>query len=160
MIRVLTTCLAALALVVAGCGGDDSSREDYEQEVRQVGDTLERTFGELGESISGSGSTEQAAQQLEEGAQSLDQAAQDFREIDPPSEIQDPHNQIVEGLEALADEFRTGAEAAESGNLDELLEFAQNLQNSEAVQQITDAGNEIEEQGYDFSGGGGENGGE
>lgn len=157
MTRVLTLCLAALALLAAGCGGDDGGdKEDYEREVREVGATLERTFGELGSSISGSGSAEQAAEQLEEGAGSLDQAAADFREIDPPSEIESSHNEIVAGLEALADEFRRGAEAAEGGDLSELLEFAQGLQGSEAVQQITEAGNEIESQGYDFSSGEGE----
>ncbi|MEX2197023.1 MAG: DUF6376 family protein [Thermoleophilaceae bacterium] len=163
MTRVLTLCLAALALIAAGCGGDDgASEEDYEREVREVGQTLESTFGELGTSISGSGSTEQAAEKLEEGAASLDEAAADFRGIDPPSDIEDSHNEIVSGLEALADEFRTGAEAAEGGDLSKLLEFAQGLQSSDAVQQITEAGNQIEEEGYDFNsgGGGGDGGGE
>ena len=159
MTRVLTICLAALALIAAGCGGDDgSSQEDYEREVRSVGQTLERTFGELGSSISGSGSAKEAAGKLDEGAASLDKAASDFREIDPPSEIEDSHNQIVSGLEALADEFRKGAEAAQSGDTQELLEFAQGLQSSDAVQQITTAGNEIESKGYDFGTSGGEGG--
>lgn len=163
MTRVLTLSLAALALLAAGCGGDDgSSKEDYEREVQTVGDTLQRTFGELGSSISGSGSTEQAATKLEEGAASLDKAAADFRDIDPPSEIEDSHNQIVSGLEALADEFRKGAQAAEGGDLQELLQFAQGLQGSDAVRQVTEAGNDIESKGYDFDtstsgdGGGGE----
>ncbi len=163
MTRVLILCLAALALLAAGCGGDDgSSKEDYEREVRSVGATLQQTFGELGTSISGSGSTEQAATKLEEGAASLDKAAADFRDIDPPSEIEDSHNQIVSGLEALADEFRKGAQAAEGGDLQELLTFAQGLQGSDAVRQITQAGNDIESKGYDFNtstsgdGGGGE----
>lgn len=157
MTRVLTLCLAALALLAAGCGGDDgSSKEDYEREVRAVGGTLERTFGELGNSISGSGSTEQAATKLEEGAASLDKAAADFRDIEPPSEIEDSHNQIVSGLEALADEFRKGAQAAEGGDLRELLEFAQGLQGSDAVRQITEAGNDIESKGYDFDTGDGQ----
>lgn len=163
MTRVLTLSLAALALLAAGCGGDDgSSKEDYEREVQTVGDTLQRTFGELGSSISGSGSTEQAATKLEEGAASLDKAAADFRNIDPPSEIEDSHNKIVSGLEALADEFRKGAQAAEGGDLQELLQFAQGLQGSDAVRQVTEAGNDIESKGYDFNtstngdGGGGE----
>lgn len=163
MTRVLTLSLAALALLAAGCGGDDgSSKEDYEREVQTVGDTLQRTFGELGSSISGSGSTEQAATKLEEGAASLDKAAADFRDIDPPTEIEDSHNQIVSGLEALADEFRKGAQAAEGGDLQELLQFAQGLQGSDAVRQVTEAGNDIESKGYDFDtstsgdGGGGE----
>lgn len=163
MTRVLTLSLAVLALLAAGCGGDDgASKEDYEREVQTVGDTLQRTFGELGSSISGSGSTEQAATKLEEGAASLDTAAADFRDIEPPSEIEDSHNQIVAGLEALADEFRKGAKAAEGGDLQELLQFAQGLQGSDAVRQVTEAGNDIESKGYDFNtstsgdGGGGE----
>jgi hypothetical protein len=152
MTRVLTLSLAALALLAAGCGGDDgSSKEDYEREVQAVGDTLQRTFGELGSSISGSGSTEQAATKLEEGAASLDKAAADFRDIEPPSDIEDSHNQIVSGLQALADEFRKGAQAAEGGDLQELLQFAQGLQGSDAVRQVTEAGNDIESKGYDFN---------
>lgn len=156
MTRVLTLCLAALALLAAGCGGDDgSNKEDYEKEVRAVGATLERTFGELGSSISGSGSTEQAATKLEEGAASLDKAAADFRDIEPPSEIEASHDKIVSGLEGLADEFRKGAKAAEGGDLEKLLEFAQGLQSSDAVRQVTEAGNDIESKGYDFNAGGG-----
>lgn len=161
MTRVVTACLAALALLAAGCGGDDgTSREDYEREVQQVGTTLEETFGELGSSISGSGSTEEAAKQLAEGAESLDKASSDLDDIDPPSDIADAHEDIVAGLAELADEFRSGSEAAEGGDLAKLLEFAQGLQNSEAVQKITAAGNTIEEKGYEFNATGEDSGGE
>ena len=148
MTRALTLCLAALALVAAGCGG--SSKDDYESQVRDVGKTLEQTFGDLGTSISGSGSTEQAAQRLEQGATSLDKASRDLAKIDPPSEIQAQHKDLVAGLAELADEFRTGAAAAKGGDLNKLLQFASSLQSSKAVRKITKAGDEIEKKGYDF----------
>jgi hypothetical protein len=150
MKRVLTICLLALAPLAAGCGGDDADKDEYEREVREVGQTLESTFGSLGTSISGSGNTEEAATKLEEGASSLDRASQELGDIDPPSEIEGPHDDLVEGLGELADQFRQGAEAAEGGDLDQLLQFASTLQSSEAVQKITKAGEEIESEGYDF----------
>jgi len=156
MLRVLTISLAALALLVAGCGGgdDDTDKETYERQVNEVGQALDRTFDQLGESISSSGSAQEAAGKLEEGADSLARAAGDFDEIDPPSDIEDAHDKIVAALKALAEDFREGAEAAKQGDVNELLAFAQGLQTSQPVRDISEASQEIEKAGYDFGSGG------
>lgn len=160
MLRVLTIVLAALALVVAGCGGgddnDDTDKATYERQVTEVGQTLDKTFGELGESISSSGSAEEAAAKLEEGADSLAKAASDFDDIEAPSDIEDAHDKIVDALEALARDFREGAAAAKEGDVNELLEFAQGLQTSKPIRDITAASDEIEKAGYDFGDSGGD----
>lgn len=153
MVRVLALCLAALALVAAGCGGGDDSRQDYERQVSDVNRTLEQAFGNLVSSIRSAGSTEQAAAQLDEGASSLDQAAQQLAAIDPPDDVEAPHQQLVSGLRGLADEFRKGAEAAREGDVEELREFAEGFRQSAPARQITEAGERIAAQGYEFESG-------
>ena len=152
MKRAATLCLAALMLVAAGCGGDDdgTSKEDYEKEVREAGQTLEKTFTNIGASISGAGSPKEAAAKLDEGADALEKTSGDLGDIEPPSDIEDSHDELVEGLDELADEFRNGADAAEEGDPTKLREFATSLSRSEAVQKIQSAGEEIEKKGYDF----------
>lgn len=159
--------LAGLVVLVAAAllwwpigllGGDDSD-DDYETQVEKVGQTLEETFTNLGASISGSGDTREAGRRLQEGARSLDEASTDLAAIEPPSEIAAQHEQLVSGLAELADEFRTGARAAQAGDLDKLLKFASTLQSSAPVRKITSAGREIESKGYRFRSGGGGGGG-
>lgn len=150
MKRVVIPCLAALALIAAGCGGDEVSKDEYESSVRSAGTALEKTFGSLGSSLSDSSSPEDAAKELEQGADALDKAAGDLGDIEAPSEIEDAHDDVVEGLAALADEFREGAKAAAGGDVDSLVEFATSLQSSAAVRKITAAGEKIESEGYSF----------
>lgn len=149
MKRAFTLFLAAGAVALAGCGGGDD-KADYEKEVREAGKALEKSFGDIGSSLGGAGSAEQAAEKLEEGADALEKAAKDLDDVDPPSEVKEPHDDVVEALGELAGEFRDGAEAAQSGNVEELLQFSTSLQGSEAVKKLTAAGQKFEKEGYDF----------
>jgi cytochrome c556 len=152
MTRVLALCLVAIALVVTGCGGGgDTSKADYEKQVNAAGKALQQSFGDIGTSIGNAKDTKQTAAKLADGATALDKAADDLGDIDPPDEIESQHNDLVDGLHELADEFRSGAEAAKSGDVSKLVQFASGLQSSKAVKKITQAGQEIEKKGYKFA---------
>lgn len=150
MKRALAPCLAVGALVVAGCGGGGDDKADYEKEVRAAGQALEKAFGDIGSSVSGSASAGEAATKLEEGAEALDKAASDLDGVDPPSEVKAPHDDVVDALGELADEFHSGAEAAKSNNVEALLKFTTGLQSSASVKKLTEAGQKFEKEGYDF----------
>jgi hypothetical protein len=143
--------LVALVAPVAGCGGDGGDEEAYEREVRKAGQTLEQTFGELGTSISGSGNTERAAQTLDEGATSLDRASSELGDVDPPSDVEAHHDELVAGLAELAADFREAADVAREGELAPLLEFASTLPGRDSVEKVTRAGTAIEAEGYEVT---------
>lgn len=151
MTRALALCGAALALLASGCGGgDETSKAEYEKQVREAGRTLESTFAGIGTAISDADSAEDAAIKLEEGAAALQEASRKLGAIEPPSDIRDAHEDVVDGLASLSEEFRAGAKAAEGGDVSKLLEFATRLQASPAVKKIEAAGKVIEEKGYEF----------
>jgi hypothetical protein len=146
--RLWLIALASFAIALPACGGDEVGKAEYEKEVAKAGRALESSFRKIAEGITSSTSPKEAAAKLEQGAEALDGAAADLDGIDPPGEIEDPHEEMVSGLEELADDFREGAQAARSGDVDRLVRFASDLQGSAAVKKIAEAGNEIREKGY------------
>jgi hypothetical protein len=103
MRRTLVGLMAAGALLVAGCGGDDDGGDD--------------TGG------GGGGSSDEATQQFCEEFQAFDAQFRDsnpsdeevseaIRSLEPPDEIADDYEILVEGLERLATLDSTDPDAA------------------------------------------------
>jgi hypothetical protein len=148
MTRLLALLMTTIALVAAGCGGG-TSKEDYEEEVSKIGDTLEEQFNEIGRDIQSAGDLKNAAPEIEKGAQALDDTAADLDEIDPPDDASDAHDKIVSGVEDLADDFRAAANAAEAENAQKVLSLFGDIQASDGAKKITEARQELKDQGYD-----------
>lgn len=149
MIRKLSALLAVLALVVAGCGGDDGEKENYERQATAVAKTLDEAFTVLAEDPAKADPADIAAK-LQVGADSLAKAAAGLAEIDPPSDIEDAHDRIVKGLEKLADQFGEAATAAEEGDTDAVIEFGEQIQSSPVLEDMSKASEEMEAAGYTF----------
>lgn len=141
--------LTALALVVlaAGCGGGDDrlTREEYQTEVREVGDTL-------GGALSGvdtSGGDLTAVQGQVEGLQeALRTAADDLDELEPPEDVAGPHDRLVEGVRGFAKELEELGQALEEGDLAAAAAFQEKLTQSESVQKIREAAKQLQDDGY------------
>jgi hypothetical protein len=147
MTRLLALCLATLAIAAVGCGG--TSKEDYEKEIDQVGQTLDDQFTEIGRDIQASGSLKNAASEVEKGARALDDAAAELDDIEPPDDAEDAHTKIVDGVELLADDFREAARAAGANNAPKVLELFGNIQSSEGFKKIAEAREDLKDAGYD-----------
>lgn len=151
MTRILTTSLVALALLVAGCGGDDAIDDArFARQAAEVGKALDEAFVVFALDLGDPASVETAAAQLEEGADLLARAASGFAEVEPPSGVAGIHGRIVDAVEALAERFGEAAEAAQEGDVDALLAFEQEVQSSEALEALAAASDEMEAAGYAF----------
>src|SRR4051794_3322182 len=81
----------ALGLVVAGCGGGGSDKNDYVKQVNQAITSLQKSLTDVGGAVnaSGSGDPAAAAAVLERGGKAMDKAASNFEGIKPPSDAKD-----------------------------------------------------------------------
>ena len=150
MLRPLAICLAALALLAAGCGG--TSKEDYEDEVDQIGETLDEQFTEIGRDIQESGNLKLAADEVAKGAEVLDDAAAELDDIDPPDDAEEAHVKVVDGVRLLADDFRAASRAAAANDAEKVLELFGDIESSEGFRKILEAREDLEAAGYDVEG--------
>lgn len=100
LMRCLFSLLAALfgALTIAGCGGDGMSKQEYESRVREISneatDKVTKSFGEQEGDVPSGESIQAAAQAYEQGADDID-------DLDPPEEVKDAHETLVEALRLM-----------------------------------------------------------
>ena len=152
-IRIVVATLA-LGLAAAGCGGDGGgqrlTKEEYQQEVRQVGDTLTKSAEGLSGAFSQSDpeSLDQVAGEVEELQNAMNQAADDLEAMNPPEDAESAHDDLVDGIRGFSDEIGQVADAAREGNLQELQSFSESFSDSESVKKIEQATQELQSKGY------------
>lgn len=151
----LVLLLSLVALVAAGCGGDDggsgaggqTSKQEYGRELSRATGALQQAFEELTKTTGSATSLKDSGQRLQRGARALDEAADDFGDIEPPKASTGAHDKLVAGLHDLADTFRKGADAARRNDAKGLQQALQGLTTSKGVREITEAQRELERQG-------------
>jgi hypothetical protein len=148
--HVLAGVLAA-GVLVAGCGGG-LSEEEYQDEVEGVLTPLGDELQTIGTDTSTQTTPEGVAEGLGEAEAALETGVADLEEIEPPDNLQEPHDALVEAVstfeQATAD-ARTGAEEGElEAVATEYVTAATDFQQevTEVVQQFEDAGLELEPQ--------------
>ncbi len=140
----ITICLLA-ALVLAGCGGNGDSREEFEEDVRGAQQELDTQLEELGDVRS----PDDVSEALGDAAQTLREQAEELDESEVPDEAEDARDQLVESLRSLAENLEENAETAGDGGASGLLESLQDL-DLEAVREFQEALEELREQGFDI----------
>ena len=154
MKRIWIVVALAVGIAAAGCGGDGGgdrlTKEEYQQEVRDVGQTLSQSAEGLSGAFSQSDpeSLDQVADQIEELQAAMNQAAEELDDMNPPEDAESAHDDLVEGIRGFSDEVGEVADAAREGNLQDLQSFSQNFANSDSVQQIEQATEELRSKGY------------
>jgi plastocyanin len=114
--RLILAPLALLALisVVTACGGGDGqlSAEEYFQQMDEIDKDLDRRGSEvLGESGI---SAREGADRLVAAA---DGAKQRYREMEPPDDLKDAHDVVIEAMDEFGDEMDNAADDAPEGAL-------------------------------------------
>lgn len=134
-----------VALVVAGCGGDERlTKEEYAEKVRAVYADVEGAFqatnvppGELAPKI------EAAQEQLRDSADELDG-------VEPPEDVEAEHSQLIDGMRRYADALDRLRNAAQRGDLRTVEDFNSRVGQNEAVEQMAEAAERMKFKGYDL----------
>ncbi len=146
MVRWLALLVLA-TLLVAGCGGTD--KDDYESGLSKVQSHLDAATTASQDAAGVDVSDEDRRAALATARDELEAAADAADELDPPSDVADANEQLAEALADYADLFGRLAEAdpasADSANL-----YAEA---GAIVDRLNEASAELEEAGYEVSGG-------
>ena len=148
---LLAPVAVAAALVVSGCGGSGTSKNDYVKSLNKAQATLTEQLTQIGGGIS-AGDTAAAAAQLDKGGRAIDTAADDFNNISPPDDAAGAHKKIVSGLHKLAGTFREAADAARSKDPEKLSAALTDLESSEGAKELQAAEDELVANGYKVQG--------
>ncbi len=145
--------LLALAGATAGCGGEDEvSKEEYEETVASTLAEVEGSIGRLGFELraipSGAGSLSDAGDEIDEIREELDEGADELEDVAPPEDAEEAHEQLIGGLRAFSDELEDFQAAVESGDVDRVRDFVQDLEALDTIEQIDEASEELEAKGY------------
>ena len=148
--------VVAFAVVLAACGGPDRlTRSQYEQRVNRIGQNLSTTLTNTFNSpkLTGAGSLKEAADVLRAGQRSIRIAADQLGRLNPPSQIEDVHEQLTKGFRDFDTAFGTFAQATEKGDLAAIQRFSQQVsdQTLPAMVEIQKAIDALKAKGFDIS---------
>lgn len=153
---ILLACASAIA-VVAGCGGGGGggtplSKQDYEQQMQALQKQLSSTASELTAAFSNPSDINAMAAGLNKTADLLDEASKSLDNIEPPTDVADAHQSMIDNSAAAATKIRDFADKVKSDSLSELQTDVQDFQNFEEFSKLQEAVNEIKSKGYNIGG--------
>ena len=138
--------VVASAVVLAGCGGEERlSKPEYEQKVRSVYAGVQAAFRETS-SVSGT----ELATAVADAQERLRDAAEELEAIEPPKDVEEQNEEIVEGLREYASDLDELREAVVSGNATAVERFNAEISQNPAVERIAEAAEEMKFKGYDL----------
>ena len=153
-------CLLGI-LAIAGCGGgagearSSLSKQDYEGQMQTLQADLERSVSKLEKAFSNPQDAPAISTGLTDAADIFDEASSSLDEIEPPDDVAEPHQVMVEEtasaaakIRGIADRVKDASTGAEIAN--ELTEFS-TLDELTDLQQAVD---DIQAAGYDIGGSG------
>jgi hypothetical protein len=160
---VLLFTLVAL-VVIAGCGGSDgddgggggdsggsSSKTEYREQVKQAGQSLQKTFADISDQTGANTTPANVGAALDKGVAALDQIVAKFKKISPPKGAEAAHTKLTDGFAELADAFRESATAARDNDTKSLNTALQGLAGGDGVKKITEAQKELKALGITFT---------
>ena len=176
---VIAGLLVAGALF-AGCGGDDSesdtaaapeettesaalSDEEYQTEVEGVLTPLGEDLQRIGSETSSQTTPEGVAQGLGDAEEVLQTGIDDLEAIQPPENLQEPHDRMIAAIEDFQAATTTAREGAESGDIQSIatdyVQAATDFQTElmAVIQDFEDAGLDIQAGATSGGGSGGGN---
>ncbi len=157
---VMLACLLGV-VVIAGCGGGGSgdngsalAKEDYEQQMQALQADLMQSADELQQAFSDPSDISAMAAGLDDAADIFDDASTSLDEIEPPDDVAEPHQVMVDKTASAADAVREFSDTIENASLAELTQRLPEFQNIEEFDELEQAVDDIQAAGYDIGGSG------
>ena len=121
--------------------------------MADIGNTLDDSSNALSDAFTDSANDpDKASDAISALQDQIREVAGQLEDITPPEEVEDPHNDLIEGLRGMADNLDGLKDAVESKDVSAMTEFAKDFTSSEAANQINEAMNELKEKGYNIEG--------
>ena len=105
--------LAAAALALGACGGDETSPEEYRTEARQICQEADRATERIRQPTRST--PEAIADYFGRRLEPNERAVRRFQELEPPEELQDAHDDAIAANRRGADEVRRVIRQLEAG---------------------------------------------
>jgi hypothetical protein len=138
--------LLVAALVVAGCRHEERLTKDaYEQKVRAEYGNVQQAF-----QATRGVSAEQLPARVEAAQRALRRAAGELDDIEPPENVEEENDELVEGMRGYADDLDALREAATARDAAAIEEFNREVSDNESVEQMAEAAEEMKHKGYDL----------
>lgn len=164
--RQLTGALALLALLgllAAACGGGDEalSKDEYQQQLSDAGQSLTQSTANLGEDVSAAvqgqaAAGDKAAEDIESFQAKLRDTADELEDLNPPEDAAAAHDRLVTALRDYADDLDELHDALGEGDASQIVAKMQALASLDSVKAVEQAGTDLKEQGYEFEDGSGD----
>jgi hypothetical protein len=141
---LIVSALAAVA--VTGCqGADRLSKREYEQKVRSEYADVQAAFRSTGDARG-----HELAMRIETAQGQLRHAADELEHAEPPKDVEEENEEIVEGMREYAADLDVLHVAAEKGNQPAIEAFNDRIAENKAVARIAEAAEEMKFKGYDL----------
>ena len=136
---------AFASLGIAGCNEGRLTKGAYEQKVQSEYTTIQSAF----EATRGT-SGKQLAARLDAARKALLATAEQLEAGEPPEQVEEENEELVEGMREYAEQLEPLVEAARSGRQGVIDRFNSKLGTNEAVEQMAEAAEEMKFKGYDL----------
>jgi hypothetical protein len=153
---VVFACLASV-VAVSGCGGGGGgsalSKEDYETQMQALQAKLSSGASGLSSAFSDTSDLDAMGKGLTEAATFLDEASTELADIEPPEDVAEPHQAMIDNTAAAADKIREFVDKLENEPASELQQNLSEFQDLSEFTTLSQAVNDIKAKGYDIGGG-------
>jgi hypothetical protein len=130
--------IGVLAVIAAGCGGEDSlSEEDFLAQFDEICLEVSDDIQAIGEPAT----TEELAEQAGEAVDIASQGVEDLSELSPPEDLQDTVDELLEVLEQRVELFEDLQAAAEDDDNDAIESLAED--NAELESEVDGLGEDL-----------------
>ena len=137
--------VAALALAVAGCGGE-VSKSEYEQKVQEVYADVQQAFRETG----GGRTLDDLAERTEAAQDELRSAADTLDDVDAPKAVEEQNEELVQAFRGYAEDLDTLIDAARSDDSNRVAAFQRSVADNRWIFQIREVAEQMTAKGYDL----------
>ena len=132
--------------MLAGCGDSGRlSKSDYEQRVRSIYADIQEAFQKTNVT-----SSTLLADRIEAAQGTMRSSADELEEIEPPEQVEQETEELVEGMREYADDLDELHEAAVQGDRAAVEAFTSRVAKNEAVERMAEAAEEMKFKGYDL----------
>jgi prephenate dehydrogenase len=137
--------LVSVTGVLTACGEERFSKPEYERLVRSSYADVQRAFR-----ATNVPSLELLGRRVAAAQAALRRSADRLEDAEPPTEVEEENEELVEGLRDYAEQLDELRAAVARGDRAAIRRFNSSLANNEAIERIAEAAEEMKREGYDL----------